>query len=68
MRGTLLYLVLASSREMVWFWLVYVSLGDLVQIDQNSQILTLAQNVGPFSADVNFKYELRNFNSYREKC
>jgi hypothetical protein len=34
---------------------------------KSSQILTLAQVIGPFSADVNLKYELRNFNSYREK-
>ncbi len=44
-----------------------MSRGDLVQIDQSSQILTYAQNVGPFSADVNLKYERCNFNSYREK-
>ncbi len=34
---------------------------------KSSQILTLAQNVGPFSADVNLKYERCNFNSYKEK-
>ncbi len=34
---------------------------------KSSKILTLAQNVGPFNADVNLKYELHNFNSYGEK-
>ncbi len=34
---------------------------------KGSQILTLAHNIGPFSADVNLKYERCNFNSYREK-
>ncbi len=33
---------------------------------KSSQILTLAQNVGPFNADVNLKYEHCNFNSYLE--
>ncbi len=34
---------------------------------KSSQILTLAQNVGPFSADVNLKYECCNVNGYLEK-
>ncbi len=34
---------------------------------KSSKILTSAQNVGPFNADVNLKYERRNFNSYCEK-
>ncbi len=34
---------------------------------KGSKILTLAQTVGPFNADVNLKYERCNFNSYREK-
>ncbi len=34
---------------------------------KSSQILTLAQNVGPFSADVNLKFERCNFSSYLEK-
>ncbi len=34
---------------------------------KSSQILTLAQSIGPFSADVNLKYERCNFNSYFEK-
>ncbi len=33
---------------------------------KSSKILTLPQNVGPFSADVNLKYERCNFNSYLE--
>ena len=32
-----------------------------------SQILTLAQIIDPFNADVNLKYERCNFNSYLEK-
>ncbi len=35
--------------------------------NKSSKILTFAQNVGPFSADVNSKYERCNCNSYREK-
>jgi hypothetical protein len=38
----------------------------LFKSTKSSQILTLAQSVGPFNADVNLKYELYNFNSYRE--
>jgi hypothetical protein len=34
---------------------------------KSSQILTLAQNVDLFNADVNLKYERCNFNSYLEK-
>jgi hypothetical protein len=34
---------------------------------KSSKILTLAQNIGPFNADVNLKYERCNFNSYLEK-
>jgi hypothetical protein len=34
---------------------------------KSSEILTLAQIVGPFNADVNLKYERCNFNSYLEK-
>ncbi len=34
---------------------------------KSSKILTLAQNVGPFNADVNLKYEHGNCNSYLEK-
>jgi hypothetical protein len=34
---------------------------------KSSKILTLAHNIGPFSADVNLKYEQCNFNSYLEK-
>ncbi len=34
---------------------------------KSSKILTLAQIIGPFNADVNLKYERCNFNSYREK-
>ena len=34
---------------------------------KSSQILTLAQSVDPFNADVNLKYERCNFNSYLEK-
>ncbi len=34
---------------------------------KSSQILTLAQSISPFSADVNLKYERCNFNSYFEK-
>jgi hypothetical protein len=34
---------------------------------KSSKNLTLAQNVGPFNANVNLKYERCNFNSYREK-
>ncbi len=41
--------------------------GDLVQIDQSSKILTLAQIMDPFNADVNLKDERCNFNSYFEK-
>ncbi len=34
---------------------------------KNSKILTLAQNIDPFNADVNLKYERCNFNGYIEK-
>jgi hypothetical protein len=34
---------------------------------KSSKILTLAQNIGSFSADVNLKYERCNCNSYFEK-
>jgi hypothetical protein len=34
---------------------------------KSSQILTLAQNIGSFSADVNLKYERCNCDSYFEK-
>jgi hypothetical protein len=34
---------------------------------KSSKILTLAQSIGPFSADVDLKYERCNFNSYFEK-
>ncbi len=34
---------------------------------KSSQILTLAQIIDPFYADVNLKYERCNFNSYFEK-
>ncbi len=34
---------------------------------KSSKILTLAQNVVPFNADVNLKYERCNFNGYLEK-
>jgi len=34
---------------------------------KSSQILTLAQIIDPFNADVNLKYERCNFNSYLEK-
>ncbi len=34
---------------------------------ESSKILTLAQFIDPFNADVNLKYERCNFNSYREK-
>jgi hypothetical protein len=39
----------------------------LFKSTKSSKILTLAQNVGPFNADVNLKYERCNFNSYFEK-
>jgi hypothetical protein len=34
---------------------------------KSSQILTLAQSIDPFNADVNIKYERCNFNSYLVK-
>ena len=34
---------------------------------ESSQILTSAQIIDPFNADVNLKYERCNFNSYLEK-
>ncbi len=34
---------------------------------KSSKILTLAQIIDPFNADVNLKYERYNFNSYVEK-
>ena len=34
---------------------------------KSSQILTLAQSIDPFNADVNLKYERCNFNSYLGK-
>ena len=34
---------------------------------KSSQILTLAQSIDPFNADVNLKYERCNFTSYLEK-
>ncbi len=36
------------------------------KLTKSSQILTLAQSIGPFSADVNLKDERCNFNSYLE--
>ncbi len=33
---------------------------------KGSKILTLAQSIDPFNADVNLKYERCNFNSYLE--
>ncbi len=34
---------------------------------KSNKILTLAQIIDPFNADVNLKYERCNLNSYREK-
>ncbi len=34
---------------------------------KGSKILTLAQFIDPFNADVNLKYERCNFNSYLDK-
>ena len=34
---------------------------------KSNKILTLAQIIDPFNADVNLKYERCNFNSYLEK-
>ncbi len=56
MRGTPLYLVLASSREKFNFgWYLYLEVTSF-KSTKTSQILTLVQVVGPFSADVNLKY------------
>ncbi len=41
-------------------WLVYGLEVTSFKSTKSSQILTLAQSVGPFSADVNLKYELCN--------
>ncbi len=34
---------------------------------KSNKILTLVQIIDPFNADVNLKYERRNFNGYLEK-
>ncbi len=46
---------------------IYVLKVTSFKSTKGSKILTLAQSIDPFNADVNLKYEHCNFSSYLEK-